>query len=114
MEDELGYARRVYVPSPYIEELRILVSRVMELGSKISTAKNQVHSLVERNMLQSEFEGISDMFGVEGLEKLAGLKLPERESRALWMYLEELSIYAGQHKALEGELAKIASNDEDC
>ena len=114
MEDELGYARRVYVPSPYIEELRILVSRVMELGTKISIAKNQVHSLVERNMLQSEFEGISDMFGVEGLEKLAGLKLPERESRALWMYLEELSIYAGQHKALEGELAKIASNDEDC
>ncbi len=29
MEDELGYARRVYVPSPYIEELRILVSRVI-------------------------------------------------------------------------------------
>jgi len=69
---------------------------------------------VERNMLQSEFEGISDMFGAEGLEKLAGLKLPERESRVLWMYLEELSIYAGQHKALEGELAKIASNDEGC
>lgn len=34
MEDELGYARRVYVPSPYIEELRTLVSRVMELRSR--------------------------------------------------------------------------------
>ncbi|MDG7037478.1 MAG: IS110 family transposase [Nitrososphaerota archaeon] len=53
------------------------------------------------------------MFGVEGLEKQAGLELPESSSKALWVYLEELSIYAGQHKVLEGELAKIASNDED-
>ena len=113
-EDELGYARKVYVPSPYIEELRVLTSRVMELGTKISAIKNQVHSLIERNMLQSEFEDISDMFGVDGLDKLAGIELPESESRALTMYLDELSFYAEQHEKLDAELAKIASNDEDC
>ncbi|MDG6936813.1 MAG: hypothetical protein JRN26_08055, partial [Nitrososphaerota archaeon] len=114
MEDELGYARKVYVPTPYVEELRILTSRVMELGTKISATKNQVHALIERNMLQSEFEEISDMFGVEGLEKLADIELPEGESRALNMYLDELSFYAEQHEKLDAELAGIASNDEDC
>ena len=113
-EDELGYARKVYVPSPYIEELRVLTSRVMELGAKTSTVKNQIHSLIERNMLQSEFEGITDMFGAEGLEKLSKLVLPDSEPRSLWMYLEELSLYAEQHKALDAELARIAADDEDC
>jgi transposase len=113
-EEELGYAREVYVPSPYIEELRNLVARSMELGAKISAVKNQIHALIERNLLQHEFEGMTDMFGAEGLDKLSNLDLPENESKALWMYLEELSLYAEQHKALDAEFAKIASNDEDC
>ncbi|MGC9145680.1 MAG: IS110 family transposase [Nitrososphaeria archaeon] len=113
-EEELGYAREVYVPSPYIEELRNLVARSMELGAKISAVKNQIHALIERNLLQSEFEGMTDMFGAEGLEKLSNLDLPENESKALWMYLEELSLYAEQHKMLDAEFARIASSDEDC
>jgi|SRR5579875_383363 hypothetical protein len=78
MEDELGYAEND-VPSPYIEKPRILISRVMELGAKIYAIKNQIHALIERNMLQSEVEGIIDMFGGEGLEKLSKLDLPDSE-----------------------------------
>ena len=110
----MGYTREVYVPSSYIEELRVLTSMVLELGMKISAVKNQIHALIERNMLQHKFDDVSDMFGADGLEKLKKLDLPKGESEALWMYLEELSLYAEQHKTLDAELAKIASNDEDC
>ena len=68
-EDMLGYLRRCYIPSQYIEEMRTLVGQQMDIGVKISRVKNQVHALLERNMVQSEFSGLSDLFGVEGLRK---------------------------------------------
>ena len=73
-EDMLGYTRRCYIPSKQIEEMRSTVSRQMRIGEKISGVKSQIHSLIERNMLQSDFEDLSDIFGVEGLERIASLK----------------------------------------
>ena len=113
-EDELGYLKRCYVPSQYIEKLRVLVARQMGLGRKISEVKNQVHSLIESNMMQGRFEGITDIFGMEGLRVLSSLELPEEESEALIMYLQELDLYAEQHRQLEGEMAEIATSDDDC
>lgn len=113
-EDMLGYVRRCYVPSPYVEELRSLVTKQMEIGEKISRAKVQIHALLEKNMLQSEFDGLSDIFGVEGLERLGRLDLPRTDSVSLAMYLEELRLYTMQHDQMEGELAKVALSDEDC
>jgi transposase len=40
-EDVLGYVRRAYIPSPRIEELRLIVAKQMEIGAKISAVKNQ-------------------------------------------------------------------------
>jgi len=65
-------------------------------------------------MLQSEFEDISDIFGVEGLERLANLELPHKDSVMLAMFLNELELYAEQHDQLEREINIAASNDEDC
>ena len=113
-EDALGYLRRCYVPSPYIENMRLLTAQKVQLGENITRVKNQIHSLVERNMLQSEFEGISDMFGVAGLDRLSALDLSREEAMTLAMRLEELNLYASQHKQLDSEIAKIAESDEDC
>ncbi len=113
-EDMLGYVRRCYIPSQYIEEMRFLVTRQMELGEKISRVKCQVHALLERNMVQSEFEDLSDIFGVGGLERLSSLQLPTQDMEALAMYLEELRLYGGQHAQLETEVARMAESDEDC
>lgn len=113
-EDALGYLRRCYVPSPDIDNMRFLVAEQMQLGESISRVKNQIHSLVERNMLQSRFEDISDFFGVEGLEKLSALDLPKEEATALAMHLQQLNLYALQHRQLDSELAKVAESDEDC
>jgi transposase len=113
-EDMLGYVRRSYVPSPQVEELRLIVAKQMEIGAKISAVKNQVQALLERNLLQSEFEDLSDIFGVEGLGRLASVELPDHQRLTLAMYLEELNLYTSQHKQVETEIAKIAEADSDC
>ena len=113
-EDMLGYVRRAYIPSQRIEELRLIVAKQMEIAGKISAVKNQIHALLERNLLQSEFEDLSDIFGVEGLERLASVELPKHEKLTFAMYLEELKLYTSQHKQIETEIAKIAEADIDC
>ena len=113
-EDMLGYTRRCYIPSEYIDEMRSVVSTQMQIGEKISGVKSQIHSLLERNMLQSEFEDLSDIFGVGGLERIANLKLPEQEMVELAMHFQELNLYAQQHMQVETEIAKIAESDKEC
>ena len=113
-EDVLGYVRRSYIPSQQIEELRLIVAKQMEIGGKISAVKNQIHALLERNLLQSQFEDLSDIFGVEGLERLSSAELRNHERLTLAMYLEELQLYTSQHKQIESAIAKIAEADSDC
>jgi transposase len=50
-----------------LENMHSVVMQQIDLGEKISRVKRQVHSLLEKNMVQSEFEEFSDMFGVDGL-----------------------------------------------
>jgi hypothetical protein len=73
-----------------------------------------VHPLLERNMVQMEFDEFSDTFGVGGLERMASLDLPKQDAITLAMYLEELRLYASQHRQLEAEVAKVAQSDPDC
>jgi transposase len=113
-EDMLGYVRRSYIPSSQIEELRLAVSKQMEIAGKITAVKNQVHALLERNLLQSGFEDVSDIFGAEGLERLSSLELPKNERLTLAMHLEELRLYTSHHRQMETEIAKIAETDADC
>ena len=113
-EDMLGYLRRCYVPSQYIEDMRFLVATQIEIGTKISRVKNQVQSLLERNMVQSEFAELSDVFGIEGLQKLSEIELPRQDRTALAMYLKELGLYMAQHAQIESEIAKTATTDQDC
>jgi hypothetical protein len=95
--------------------MRFLVGQQIDLGAKIAGVKCQIHSLLERNMVQSEFEEFSDMFGVEGMQKLSQIVLPARQDMvALAMYLEELSLYVRQHAQIETEVAKVAKSDHDC
>jgi hypothetical protein len=112
-EDMFGYARRCYIPSPYVEKLRSVVGK--QIGEKISRVKDQIHALIEKNMLQNEFNDISDIFGVEGLERLANIggELSRQDGASLAMYLEELRLYTMQHERIDGEFAKIALADED-
>ena len=44
-EDMLGYSRRCYIPSQYIEGLRFHIFQMIQAGRKISRVKNQIHWL---------------------------------------------------------------------
>jgi transposase len=111
-EDALRYLRRCYIPSPYIEMLRFQVMQQIQVGRKIGRVKNQVHALLERNMIH-DLDEFSDIFGVEGLRRMAELQLPSLDANALGRHLEELTLHVAHHKQLETELAKIAEADED-
>lgn len=114
-EDMLGYLRRCYIPSQYVEDMRSIVAQQIDLGAKISRVKNQIHALLERNMVQDEFSELSDLFGVEGLRRLSKVKLASRNDMVeLVMLLQELKLYGSQHRQLETEIAKIANSDMDC
>ena len=111
-EDALRYLRRCYIPSPYIEMLRFQVMQQIQVGRKIGRVKNQVQALLERNMIH-DLDEFSDIFGVEGLRRMAELQLPSLDANALGRHLEELTLHVAHHKQLETELAKIAESDED-
>ena len=102
----LGYVRRSYVPSQQIEELRLVVSKQMEIGAKISAVKNQVHALLERNLLQSGFEDLSDIFGAGGTGEAPFSRTSQARGADPCHYLEELRLYTSHHRQMETEIAK--------
>ena len=111
-EDLLQYLRRCYIPSAAIEETRFLVFQQIQVGRKIGRVKNQVHALLERNMIH-DLDGFSDIFGVHGLRRMVDVQLPTQEKSALARYLEELKLLTAHHRQLETELARLAESDRD-
>jgi hypothetical protein len=75
MEDMLNYLRRCYIPSQYIKNIRFVVTQQIRIGRRIARVKNQVHALLEMNMIQHELEDMADIFGVKGLKKLSKIQL---------------------------------------
>jgi hypothetical protein len=111
-EDMLGYSRRCYIPSKYIEELRFHIFQMIQTGRKISRVKNQMHSVLERNMVHA-LDDLSDPFGKEGLERVASIELPEQQDmQTLKRHLEELALHARNHRELEIQLAKMVEDDD--
>jgi hypothetical protein len=79
-EDALGYLKRCYVPMQYIEDMLSLVGQPDRSREEdIPRVKNQVYALLERNIVQSEIAGLSDLFGVEALRRMS--KSSSRQSR---------------------------------
>ena len=111
-EDMLQYLRRCYIPSSSIEELRFLVMQQIQVGRKIGRVKNQVHALLERNMVH-DLDGFSDIFGVQGLRRMVEVQLPTQDEVGLARYLEELKLLTTHHRDLETELARIAESEKD-
>jgi transposase len=113
MEDMLNYLRRCYIPSQYIENIRFVITQQIQIGRRIARVKNQVHALLEMNMIQHELDDMADIFGVKGLNKLSKIQLPRHDMVALARYLEELKMYVSHHRQLDTEIARIAASDND-
>jgi transposase len=103
-----GSMPECYVPPPDIEHLRLLTRNRRDLAAKVTLVKNQVHSLVTRNLADSEMKGITDWFGVAGLRKLVRLPLAAEDRAHLARYLEQLELLAHQEESMQAELAQVA------
>ncbi|EQD77244.1 transposase IS116/IS110/IS902 family protein, partial [mine drainage metagenome] len=108
-----GSMPECYIPPPEIEHLRLFTRNRKDLAHKVTLVKNQVHALVTRNLLDSEMKGVSNIFGVTGLHKLARLPLRPEERAHLARCLEQLELLAQQEEVMQVELAKIAQGRKD-
>ena len=108
-----GFLPECYVPPPDIEMLRLIVRQRRDIGYKLSLVKNQIHSLVSRNLLDTEMAGISDWFGVRGLRRLGALPLPNYEMHNLFLYLSQVKSLVSMEEQLQSQLALIAKDRED-
>jgi transposase len=110
---QAGFLPECYVPPPEIERMRQLVRQRQDLAYKVILVKNQVHSLVTRNLLDSEMSQFSDWFGLGGIRAMARLPLPEVYRAMLGRCLRQLRLLAEQEEELQRELARMAVDRED-
>ncbi len=110
---QAGFLPECYLPPPEIDRMRFVVRQRQDLGRKVTLVKNQVHALVTRNLLDGEMGGVTDFFGVRGLQRLTRLPLPLEERAALARYLRQLTYLAEQEEDLQRTLAQLATDRED-
>jgi transposase len=110
---QAGFLPECYLPPPEIDRMRFVVRQRQDLGRKVTLVKNQTHALVTRNLLDSEMAGLTDFFGVRGLQRLTRLPLPLEERAALARYLSQLTYLAEQEEDLQRALAQLATDRED-
>jgi transposase len=110
---QAGYFPECYIPTNEIEDHRNMIRNRMQIGKKISAVKNQVHTLIARNLLVHEFKGSTDVFGVEGMETLSEIELPSNEKKVLARHMMELKILLNQEEEMQREMAKIGQDNED-
>jgi transposase len=110
---QAGFLPECYLPPPEIDRMRFVVRQRQDLGHKVTLIKNQVHALVTRNLLDGEMGGLSDYFGVRGVQRLIRLPLPTEERAALARYLRQMTYLAEQEEELQSTLAQLATDRED-
>ncbi|EQD45817.1 transposase IS116/IS110/IS902 family protein, partial [mine drainage metagenome] len=110
---QAGFLPECYLPPPEIDRMRFVVRQRQDLGRKVALVKNQVHALVTRHLLDSEMGGLSDFFGVRGLQRLTQLPLPVEARAALARYLRQLTYLAEQEEDLQLSLAQLATDRKD-
>ncbi len=110
---QAGFLPECYIPPPEIDRMRQMVRQRQDLGYKVTLVKNQVHSVVTRNLLDAEMNRYTDWFGVGGIRAMARLPLPDAHRAMLGRCLRQLRMLAEQEEELQRELARIAVDRED-
>jgi transposase len=84
----VGYLPEVWLPDERTESMRRLVSRRSNLVGRRTAVKNDIHSILHRNLINYQ---TSDLFSASGLETLRAIDLPSLESLLVDDYLDEIS-----------------------
>jgi transposase len=107
------YFPECYVPPMDREEVRQLVRFRLDLGESVAEVKNKVHALVSRNLFDSALADYSDIFGKDGLGRLADLPWPEDDREILAAFLERLQFLLRQAEEAERRLARLAEGNHE-
>jgi len=99
----MNYLPCSYVPNERDEQMRCICRYRVSLGWKTTRIKNEVHALLTRNNIRMKQ---SDIFGVDGLEKMKSLQLNKIDSLLLKSLLEELSYLADKAEYIEDIMAE--------
>jgi transposase len=99
-----------YIPSKEIRENRELLRLRVQLGKDRTVVKNRIHALMAKNGVKHEF---SDLFGVEGMNFLREIDLPELQRIAVDVLLRQLESIDKEIEHVQKQIAVIAREDED-
>lgn len=112
---QTGTLPTVWIPPMDLRDSRELPRTRMVFARERTRLKNRIHSVVDKYGLQSEFTGISDIFGRKGREKLNECMalFPEQTRYTLNLLLEELDAAEQHIKDIEKRMKEIFSLNEE-
>lgn len=110
-----GTLPTVWVPPMDLRDNRELPRTRMVFTKTRTRLKNRIHSVIEKYGLQSEFDGISDIFGKKGKDKLKKLMpfFPTQTRYTLNLLLEQLDLVEKQIKEIESRMKEEFTQSED-
>jgi transposase len=111
---QTGTLPTVWIPPGEIRDHRELPRTRMVFANLRTRLKNRIHSVFDKYGLHTDFEGISDIFGSRGREKMALTikQLPSETRYTLRCLLRELDMVEGQIQRIEKRMKKVFSKTE--
>jgi transposase len=111
---QVGTLPTVWIPPAKIRDQRELPRTRMVFANLRTRLKNRIHSVFDKYGLHTEFEGITDIFGSQGREKMALTikQLPSETRYTLRCMLRELDMVEGQIQRIEKRMKKVFSKTE--
>ena len=100
-----------YVPTLGLREIRALIRHRLSIVKIRTMVKNKVHSLIDKNGIETELD---NLFSKKGLAWLETLQFQSSLDRLMLdNYLEHLDSLQHQIKTVDQEILSKASEDED-
>jgi transposase len=103
-----NYLPKAYLAPPDVRDKRMTLGHRQRLVKWRTCAKNCVHAILVRYNVHP---GMSDIFGVKGMQMLKALELPGRARRILDGLLQTIEFYNGQLDKVEEDLRKWLKPD---
>ena len=110
-----GTLPTVWIPPGQIRDKRELPRTRMLFANLRTRLKNRIHSVFDKYGLHTEFEGISDIFGSRGRQRISLVigRLPSETRYTLRCLLRELDMVQEQIKRIEKRMKKVFSGTSE-
>jgi transposase len=110
-----GTLPTVWIPPGEIRDNRELPRIRMIFANLRTRLKNRIHSVIDKYGLQTDFAGISDIFGSKGMAQMSVTikKLPKQTAYTLSCLLDELDHTQQQISHIEKRMKKVFGETEN-